>query len=804
MSERSGLVEPPALRFLVNLLRAHGFSSDLSPLWGSPVTSDLWKVGDFVVPRKLKKRDRKKGEPLANVGVINECTNARRESGLVSVNFFSGLTKRIKAETLIYTTFFHGDQIDSIDWVGDDDVCLMECEEGDENAEVESRINEENLEVRAENILANADVKIKLDAITNLDRAGMLTLIRDCKKPKCLARLFSADLPGAIFSGIDCAISGKGDLAALSTFGTLCATLARQLLADSTPEEPAAEPEEAESSEFLPEPMDIDSRSNEDIPFDALSQRSASRFLSGRRISRRGQSLPSNAIDVRELVRDLGIGSDQRRGVLLALMASERMHLDPRALGRLASVGVEDGTDLNRNIFPFSRYSAEAALGLGAAEDEDDPFLSRARNASYNEENTVAGSTLLRARSQENRSLMQRRPVSPSTRSLVCNGLLLDCPAWCKRVIASGSDAKGHDEEGNSILFLALSFGCRVSVVEILVEAGCLISKRELQAAASSNQARSLEVLLNNTSYFDGMISTEGCSESILSVISTASHREVQREQHMKAAAANFCAQLFSRFVEITLKFCRGGDENKANICLDALIGKTLLHAVHQCQTRALNDPSLSNNSLAADDGRVPAFSASESNKMDMTSNLHPNMCLIEVITGEVFYQALSLTNARDSYYHLMEFYLWSKQIQNAVVGLTLARKLLNYPTLCQQVGRYGVKELCDAHRRNAQDQLAHIKLGLNAEAGHDDRVIKCPKRHTTILHLTRHSSFRCDLCGKGVEQGVLDYPIYVSEFCVLSSHVSLFYLSKENPCMVVENAIGTRVRSAQIYQKEV
>jgi len=41
-------------------------------------------------------------------------------------------------------------------------------------------------------------------------------------------------------------------------------------------------------------------------------------------------------------------------------------------------------------------------------------------------------------------------------------------------------------------------------------------------------------------------------------------------------------------------------------------------------------------------------------------------------------------------------------------------------------------------------------------DAGADGicHIVKCPKGHVSALHITRHSSFRCDICGSGVERG--------------------------------------------------
>jgi hypothetical protein len=210
------------------------------------------------------------------------------------------------------------------------------------------------------------------------------------------------------------------------------------------------------------------------------------------------------------------------------------------------------------------------------------------------------------------------------------------------------------------------------------------------------------------------------------------------------------------------------------------MVGDVLLQAVHDCQTRALAKDSTppSSSSPVGHDGRVPAFgtaSLARSNTAASNSNsarVVPHSSLLHVVSDEVISCALRDSSTLDTYFRLTELFLWSKEIKNAAIGLLLASnvihlhgdggdnlKVMTQGLLRRPLQRFGVQPMCLAHQQFAQDQLRSIRSGLDDSAAStrakdDSPVIQCPKHHTTIIHLTKHSSFRCDLCGKGVPQG--------------------------------------------------
>src|SRR3569832_2327587 len=59
------------------------------------------------------------------------------------------------------------------------------------------------------------------------------------------------------------------------------------------------------------------------------------------------------------------------------------------------------------------------------------------------------------------------------------------------------------------------------------------------------------------------------------------------------------------------------------------------------------------------------------------------------------------------------------------------------------------------------QDEIASTRIAdiqsrqcKNSPPDKDGHVVSCPNKHTAVLFITRHSSFRCDICGNGVDRG--------------------------------------------------
>jgi len=823
LSERSGLVESPAVRFLTDLLRAHGYDSNLRPLWGKPVLSSSWKIGDLVVPvsnasEKYKMNeisDDSSGALTIGRVVAEGSSMPKRESGMVTVEFANEDVgrKRVKVSSLLHTNFFYGTSV-RIDAANDltttnshqshEGSVAMDIGErvvadpqnehsnsyfssmaSDSAGDIEDNNAAENSadEKTEEHDCIDTESKKKISAVAKLDKTAMSYIIKECKTSLSLARLFAAGLPDAILEGISHASKSDVNSSAVSSLGSLSVAVIRQLFPEPSSTSFASTDElegQPPSISGAANPLNSDDVVRERTHIEESTDTSLGDALamsnSGNRRNRTRESIRaeirSNSVNVRDLVRDLGVGAEQRRGVLLALMASARMHDDPRSLGRLPD--------------SFGRLSAEAAAFSfpPANQDQEDNFPSANHfTSSIIRPDSFPSQPMSRSSRRANNSSSSsgsRRSMSASTNSLINDGLLLNSLSWVKKALSAGAVVKSHDEEDNSILLLAVSLGCSTNIISMLIRSGCTVGKKELEEASRTGQADVLETLLQQTVYSEGSIDTLNCSDAVVEVLANVVQKQRRQEEAMRDSAVNFAGKMLKSLVEMTLKFRIEGKDDHSSKSAKALVGEVLLHAMHQSQNQALEVRSMASNEAAAtDDGRVPAFpttlsSASGNDNAGSDTlnkaNIRRQFSLIDILPPSVFHAACSKEqgDGLTSYLRLTENYFWSKEIKDVVVGLTLACSLLRKASpLCAEMRRYGVKEVAAYHEELADEALAEINSILNQNNVSGDQeicpVVKCPKKHTTILHLTRHSSFRCDLCGKGVEQGK---PMYGCREC--------------------------------------
>ncbi len=747
-------------------MRSHGYDSNLVPLWGKPVTAESWKVGDFVIISE--KKDTRKGELLYDsvplVGVISEVSLLhRRESRTVHVDLPNAETKRFNVSSLVHTTFHHMHL--ALDALENPSAVKTETKTSTSHTRKrsvthESRNEKENIKEDDPNSSAATNKK-KLSPITMLDKATMKGLMNDCKRKSTLARLFSAGLSDSIFSAIELAHESDADVPSLTSLGAICVAVCQQLFVHVGNEKAICESDES-ASESLPDETEVPDDNN---AFDSIFSNSGSlRSIQSTLNRSQGQLISSNAVDLRELVRDLGIGADQRRSVLLALMASERMHFEPRQSARSSSVGAEETSDRMRySLSPYARLNAEAALGLPISVNSEENVLSSLYSSSrFGEQGNAAG--LIRAQLAPKR--LATRKKSPSAKAFIYNGLLLNNAEWVKKFIASGVESKMQDEEGNSMLLIAICLGCSNCVINVLVDAGFVVGFKEIQLAAYSNQVESLALILNQAVLNEGIVDLTRCSSAVVDVLEAAMKKQQLQEKEMLDSAKQFGASLLWKFVDLTLSMCIEGKESLASCCINSLVGDVLLHAVCSMQ----NEASAAIHDLS-DRARAVVSNTSLLSSLDVKSgqktNLSIGSTLIEILPSEVIVLSMTNDEALFSFLRLMEIHLWNKSINQAVVGLVLAECLLKKCSSLRTVFfRYGLRELFNIHISNASESLFSIEqTSIQPDAFTENPVVSCPKGHVTAVHLTRHSSFKCDLCGKGVEQGnVLMVHCFVSE----------------------------------------
>lgn len=389
------------------------------------------------------------------------------------------------------------------------------------------------------------------------------------------------------------------------------------------------------------------------------------------------------------------------------------------------------------------------------------------------------------------------------TRHLVSTGVLVDSLAWVKASVdsqmkktqlpslqkSSAVLRNAVDEEGTPLLQLAISFGCSAEVIDFLVLCGCSIGETEIKKAAVTNQPRILSQLLKHASFSEGTVDPKACSPAVAQVFAQAKVRQDDLATNMREAAGAFMVRLLRRLLVVGLS-SRRHSSSRVDLCSkaisDLLVGNVLLRAL-QCTQKAASGSS-ERETLGEQDpcdrsGRYPV-----NNTYSDVSRTAQGLlgCLPQTIIAEALLLDLKYTT---TFFLLVEDYLSSKDMDDAAAGLTfLATFMRRVPALraCAEMDRYGVGELVSFHDVLASSRLADI-TARQSETEHNasppgdavsnvprhsvsemapdisGAVVACPKRHTAVLHITRHSSFRCDLCGNGVERG---RPMYGCREC--------------------------------------
>jgi len=372
-------------------------------------------------------------------------------------------------------------------------------------------------------------------------------------------------------------------------------------------------------------------------------------------------------------------------------------------------------------------------------------------------------------------------------RSLINKGILVDSVDWANALVdahsrkvqlsslASNSNLlrDAVDEEGTPLLRLAVALGCSADVVARLIALGALVGIPEIKNAAQTNQPKTLALLLKHTSYKEGVIDLDQCSPEVAQVLAQTKSRQSLLDKKMRDAAGSFMVKLVRRLFKVGLS-SRRSDSTRIDLCskviCEMLVGNVLLGALQRAQQVARVP--------------VPPDAANDPNR---DVNLG-GRCLENTASGlKLAPQGLLLTLPRSilgdclfsdkghvtTFLLVVEEYLSSKEMDDIAAGLSFLLILLkNFPQLraCAEIERFGVSEFVSSHNVLASDRIADIlskqfTVGLDVSASPGGAAeeqletagagtVVCPKKHTAVLHITRHSSFRCDVCGSGVDRG--------------------------------------------------
>lgn len=418
-----------------------------------------------------------------------------------------------------------------------------------------------------------------------------------------------------------------------------------------------------------------------------------------------------------------------------------------------------------------TRRSLRSSPPSGAPQEVECPFL----------ESLLRGRTAMQL-AQASEGKPPGTVQSASLRALVSNGLLGNNLTWTKTVLDIQSKRLSSkpsqsvstplqtaaDEDGTPLLLLAISLGCSSSILRYLITMGAQVGEKEIKEAAATDQSEALSTLLEYAVYSEGLIDHDQCSQQIARVIHEASSRQEKQMENMKRDSRTLMVTLLRKLVQLGLasRHQNGTTDVCSRAIAGTLVGDVLLRALHQRQQNSA--------STSQQEERKRAYDSSDANRgrhavegaYAAVSTTSPGLLCVfpkDIMRESLFEEIEHVT----SFFLLVEDYLCCKDINAGAIGLTLLSTLMeNFPFLSQsgEIERYGFSELVSSHDAFASNRLAEIASSVSALACADEApaaevratsgVVLCPKDHPATLHVTRHSSFRCDLCGKGVDCG--------------------------------------------------
>ena len=373
-------------------------------------------------------------------------------------------------------------------------------------------------------------------------------------------------------------------------------------------------------------------------------------------------------------------------------------------------------------------------------------------------------------------------------RSIIGKGILVDKVEWVNalvdahsRKIQPSSLARTTsllrgvvDEEGTPLLQLAIALGCSTDVIARLIVLGASVGIPEITKAAQTDQPKTLALLLKHTSYKEGVIDLNQCSPEIAQVLAETKSRQSLLDKKMRDAAGSFMVRLVRKLFKIGLS-SRRSDSSRIDLCskviCEMLVGSVLLGALQQAQQAARASPAAAaehdpDSDIPDRGGRFLEDSASDLK--------HVPQGLLRTLPRSILGDCLFSDKGHvTAFLLIVEEYLSSKEMTDIAAGFSFLLILLrNFPQLktCAEMERFGISEFVSSHNVLASNRIADIlskrfAVGLDVSAspggtGEDQLdvsgvgTVVCPKKHTAVLHITRHSSFRCDVCGRGVDRG--------------------------------------------------
>lgn len=802
LTERSGLIDSAGVWFLRRGLRSHGYDATaLSPIGGCPVSPTNWEIGDIVVPKS--RRGSSKSQEDSSISLAsNSCfgrlvPNARnlvgqgerrgRESGMVLVQFMDpsfGVTvgtfsssrdeastsiceRQVRANKLVYASC----RFDDASKVG------TECTDAD-NASIDIPTLSDS-------------IKKDLAAVQNLDQAAIDSITKECKKSiASLASLFEAGISDSILSAIDEAErkllhSGTDITGPLVSLNLLVKTIIASVFpGDSS--NVCEDPNVRNISGQPSPPAGISPFGSEPNATElaALRQRRTMLLrLMGRNLSGNTDSRSSETLDH----RGSGVGArsnsvDRRlRPSVAELNEFEDVLLRPR-----------------RTRQAQNRTRAQESGAGGRAE------------TAANAEATVSWNhleTFIRGRRYEASAGSSEVDIttSPTLGAAISTSLLDNNFEWLEKTLLllepvtrdKGIDlCNSFDEAGMSLLLLAIHLGCSSKIVRHLVRGGALIGRQEIEAAAKTSQSVTLSILLQHFSYSVDIETSHWPLPSV-SVFEKASLRRKLQQGLVAQKGSVLASSLIQKLCQLGV-LCHRHQSPEAEQCLkvvsDTLVGNLLLTQMSKVQQSAMESNTQRNTTTSRSQSNSEMERVSLSQYESSVGGLAANSLnilsagLLSVIPVKTLEESLFGEGAENkivtTVLSFVEASLWSKESYDSSVGISCLASLLKGGSKIgwrSAMKRFGFRRLVASHETLAKRSLSELQSRLptktrssasaasaNSAASNDGPtdhcgVVLCRENHVAELHLTRHSSFRCDLCGRGIDRG---QPMYGCRTC--------------------------------------
>ena len=792
LTEKSGLISTPAVWLIQRILRAHGYDhTSLVPMWGRSVTSSSWVVGDVVFP----------SVPVSSLDTTLELVEAStvgrivppsalpgspglvcdRESGMVCVEFVDDLfgvrvgivnsevderasrVHRVKVDNLLHAGF---SQVPDSSEIGEDGDSLKDISDG----------------------ICPASLARDIVAVSKLDVQVIDSVAKECEKSEgALARAFASGLPNAVLDAVCLAeknVQNHEDqsnlLPAIAALGNLLTITGRHLYKSGG----------YKGSRDACEVAD-DTTPNPDSQTEAhrTSMQPGSRFANSFGIFQgEGDSQVPNP-DLRNQVGSLSrslhegtgippVGQESRTN---EWVLSEEVQQEFRGMPSTEELGIS----AMRSSCPLRLYS---------------PTLQSVRRGGF--EPLLPGEDARRG-----------APVlNAATKSAISNGILSNNYTWFHKVIETAKRRKGststssslsnaRDEDGMPLLVLAITLGCSPSIVSYLIRNGATVNDDVIKIAAHLGLKEILSQLLTEHVYIDGILDQTTCSQEVMDAIESATQKQKDQAEALHREGEAFLATVIRVLIQFGNK-CRYSLAPKTHIyrsLTQILVGRVLLRALHVNRLKFFPKnravPPKPKSPGDSESGRVNLYSDEESvspdKDMDPSAIASSDGLLfiipVETLVSSLFSKSNDISDSPfTDYLCLLQGLLWTKEVDDIALGLTLTSILLKAVPLndCAiTVHRFGIADLTALHEHESAKRLEALALGKAALSMDSRRfsshhvtarglevkklvsagVVLCPKCHPAELHLTRHSSFRCDLCGNGVDRG---FPMHGCREC--------------------------------------